>query len=170
MMMTFHSGTITQSSVQSSNGRVHLKIADWLSKEPRPPHTNLEENTLLASARCPPRRAFRTSAELTTCARSPECLPSQRATRGLVKEGVLRQQVRQRVGGDVLAGIDSVCSVGGLNSGPRLNPVHCQLRYYVSLAKILSVLGIESVSRIIPQHTLGGYRLRATADVAAPWL
>ena len=37
MMMTSHSGIVTQSAAQSSNGGVHLKIADWLSKEPRPP-------------------------------------------------------------------------------------------------------------------------------------
>ena len=108
-----------------------------------------DENNLLASARCP---------------------PSKGATRGLVKEGVLRKQVRQRVGGDVLAGIDPVCSVGGLNSASGLNPVHSQLRYSVSLAKILSVLGIESVARIAPRHTLRGNRLRATADVVTPWL
>ena len=38
MMMTSHSGIVTQSAAQSSNGGVHLKIADWLSNEPRPPH------------------------------------------------------------------------------------------------------------------------------------
>ena len=38
MMMTSRSGTITQAVVQSSNGGIPLKIADWLSKEPAPPH------------------------------------------------------------------------------------------------------------------------------------
>ena len=43
MMMTSHSGIIKQSAVQSSNGGVHLKIADWLSKEPRPPQAYLRQ-------------------------------------------------------------------------------------------------------------------------------
>ena len=42
MMMTSHSGIITQSAVESSNGGVHLRIADWLSKEPRPPQYLLD--------------------------------------------------------------------------------------------------------------------------------
>ena len=52
MMMTSHSGIITQSAVQSSNGGVHLKIADWLSKEPRPPQRT-EWSAGTASARGP---------------------------------------------------------------------------------------------------------------------
>ena len=48
-MMTSHSGIIRRSAVQSSNGGVHLRIADWLSKEPSPPHVWRTPSTSLLS-------------------------------------------------------------------------------------------------------------------------